>query len=172
MKVCHVCWMKLEATPSHCCTAVAPAAQSRAVVVQSFCFWVFSRSFEFGLSAPEDGIFTSVVSELDFITITCLFLAPCGSSLPDIDLRWRSLLPTARHQPDSRCAVSQYAKAEAAKADSEIRSNNVASARKGNATSAVAGASSAFWRNYWNEQQMLSYCRISAHLPDVLQLFN
>lgn len=90
------------------------------------CFCMFSRGIELGLSAPEDRIQSSVVSELDCITISCLFLAPRGSSVPDIDLWWHLLQPTTRHHSLIHMHsfpphLSHYAKAEVAKAASKIR---------------------------------------------------
>lgn len=43
MKVCHICWTKFEATPSHCCTAADPAAQTRVIEVLHLLLHVFKE---------------------------------------------------------------------------------------------------------------------------------
>lgn len=42
MKVCRICWTKLEETPSRCCTSADPAAISRATAVRQ----LFSHRFK------------------------------------------------------------------------------------------------------------------------------
>lgn len=50
IKVCCICWTKLEETPSRCCTSADPAAISR--LQSSNCFCTVSRGIKFGFNVP------------------------------------------------------------------------------------------------------------------------
>lgn len=72
MKVCRICWTKLEETPSHCCTSADPCSTVQRACSAEISFASFRGALNLGFSPPKTEMATisaCVVSELDYIAI-------------------------------------------------------------------------------------------------------